>query len=163
MSMIIFTACAKVKKWVNDVGDSFNIPVGFSFIYHLFFIDIITWLSMSLNSSCIILWSIFNVEFINWNEYWVKFVMWNFVVILMIINMLKINVPVSKTIYANVTVTRRMNMIFKSWWKCCFVLYQTLKIKDRYWTSIKKLNRELKNLSQTSFLDSKNIWTLLKT
>ena len=62
----------------------------------------------------------------------------NFVVILMIINMLKINVPVSKIIYANVTVTRRMKMIFKRWWKCCFVLYQTLKIKDRYWTSIKK-------------------------
>ena len=27
----------------------------------------------------------------------------------------------------------------------------------------KKLNRELKNLSQTSFQDFKNIWTLLKT
>ena len=27
----------------------------------------------------------------------------------------------------------------------------------------KKLNRELKKLSQTSFRDIKNIWTLLKT
>ena len=62
----------------------------------------------------------------------------NLVVIPMIINMLKINVPVSKIIYANITVTRRMKMIFKRWWKCCFVLYQTLKIKDRYWTSVKK-------------------------